>query len=1524
MTAGQTRGVGAPIKRNEDPRLLRGLGSFVDDVEPPGTLHAAILRGPYGHARIRSIDTARASTMPGVHAVYTAADLGALNQPSPLVVPHPSLTHGRTQRPLAIDEVNYIGEAVAMVVAESRYLAEDAVDAIEVDWEPLPATVDFTRAVDPGGALVHEDLPGNVAASFTQVVGDPDGAFAKAAHVFTERLLIERSCGSPIEARGVVAVYDARQGSLQVWDSTQAPLTIKNGLAAMLGLPEFKVEVIAPDVGGGFGTKILMFFSEEVLIPWAAIQLGRPVKWTEDRREHFIAASQERGQVHDAEIAVDADGRILGIRDRFLHDTGAYTPYGIVLPVITATQLPGPYKVPNYFSEFRVVYTNTPAVTPYRGAGRPHACFVMERLIDRVARELGIEPNEVRRRNFVQPDEMPWDVGLPFQDGAPTKYDSGDYPAGLGLAEQTIDLAGFRRAQAEAREQGRYLGIGFAAYVEGTGIGPYEGAHVRIEPSGKVFCATGLTSQGQGHYTSFAQIVASQLGCDPSDVTVVTGDTSKFTWGAGTYASRALVTAGNAIHTAAANVREKVLGLAASLLEVGPDDIVLEDGRARVKGAPDRELTLGALATAANPIRYAYDKAASEAALRLVKPRAGAVLAEGEEPGLESRGYFAPERATWASGQHAAIVEVDPGTGDVRILRYVAVHDCGVLINPLVVEGQIHGGVAQGIGGAFYEKLHYDETGQLLNASFMDFLIPTAMEIPDLEVAHIETPSPLNPLGVKGAGEAGTIPVAALMAEAIEDALAPLGVRISEMPLSPTRVWELMTAAPSPCPPPLSSAEGRGAGGGASGVTARYRIGIDTGGTFTDVVALDEQTGAVVTTKTPTTPADPSIGFMNGVRKIRDQVGFAADQIAGISHGTTIATNALLQEQFPGLGLIVTRGFRGILEIARQSVPQGYGNSYFWVKPERIVPLQYVQEVAERKDFQGRTLHPFDEADAERVAAWFRDRDITAVGVCFLHAYADGEHERRMRDVLRRVHPEAAVSISSEVLPEYREYERAVTTLIDAFVKPRVARYVGQIQTRVEDEVSPTVPFYVMKSNGGVISAREVAEQPITTILSGPAAGALGAAHLAQAAGFDRILTLDGGGTSADVSLVDAGVPSLTTEGRVGRYPVKVPMIDVVTIGTGGGSIAWRGPDGSLRVGPRSAGADPGPMCYGRGGGEPTITDAALVLGRIPPRLLGGEIGLDADLAAQGVEALASGLGLPPERVADGVLEIAAWSQANAVRQVSVKRGLDVRDYALVAIGGSGPLLAGKLVDLLSLKAAIVPPSPANVSALGLLTVDLKNDYVVTSVMFDDQIELERVEAAYQRLEHLAREALRREGFPEDRMQVQRSADMRYFGQASEVRVDVPDGPLMRASADVAVAGFHTAHEKTYGFSYRPQPSGAPPLPLVGEGAGGRGPRQRVEWVNLRVTGVGPMPRPPVGRVDTLAGDATRALSGRRPVFFDGAFVDTPLYGRAKLGAGDTFAGPAIVEEFGSTTVVVPSLTVRVDGAGNLILTRRR
>src|SRR5205809_5128080 len=790
-----TRTVGARIPRNEDPRLLQGRGCFVDDIQPAGVLHAAVLRSPYAHARIVAIDATRARALPGVALVLTAADLGELDQPTPLLIPNPALTHPRTPRPLAADEVRYVGEPVALVISDSRYLAADALAAIEVTWQPLPVVASLDAARAEGAPLVHAGVPGNRAARLAQRVGDPDAVLAGAARVFRETLWIERSCGSPIETRGVVAEWDARAGALRVWDATQAPLPIKNGLARMFGLPEFKVDVIAPDVGGGFGTKIMLFYPEEILVPLAAIRLGRPVKWIEDRHEHLIAANQERGQIHDVDVAVDGDGRILALRDRFVHDAGAYTPYGIIVPLITSTQLPGPYRLPHYAVEFDAVYTNTAIVTPYRGAGRPHGAFVMERVIGRVARELGLEAVEVRRRNFIQPHEFPWDVGLTFQDGGPTRYDSGDYPRGLEMALETIGFRDFRARQAEARRQGRYLGLGVACYVEGTGIGPYEGAHVRVEPSGRVLVATGLTTQGQGHATTFAQIAAEALGCDPADVSVITGDTTKFNWGAGTYASRALVTSGNAIHRAATAVRDKALRLAASLLEVSPHDLELADGRARVRGAPGRELTLGALATVANPIRYAYGKESAEAALRLVKPRQGAVLLEGEEPGLEAHGYYAPPQSTFASGCHAAIVEVDVDTGNLSILRYVVQHDCGTLVNPTIVEGQICGGVAQGVGGSFYERIVYDASGQPLATTFMDFLIPTALEIPAIEIGHRETPSPLNALGIKGVGEAGAIPVPALVAEAIDDALAPLGVRVREMPLDPDRLLRLIRSA---------------------------------------------------------------------------------------------------------------------------------------------------------------------------------------------------------------------------------------------------------------------------------------------------------------------------------------------------------------------------------------------------------------------------------------------------------------------------------------------------------------------------------------------------------------------------------------------------------------------------------------------------------------------------------------------------------------------------------------------------------
>lgn len=604
----------------------------------------------------------------------------------------------------------------------------------------------------------------------------------------------------------------------------------------------------------------------------------------------------------------------------------------------------------------------------------------------------------------------------------------------------------------------------------------------------------------------------------------------------------------------------------------------------------------------------------------------------------------------------------------------------------------------------------------------------------------------------------------------------------------------------------------------------RYRLGIDTGGTFTDVVALDETTGALATTKTPSTPSDPSRGLLDGIRKVLLQMGAPPDTVATVAHGTTVATNALLEERFHSLGLLVTRGFRHILEIARQSVPSGYGNSYFWVKPDRIVPLERVREVTERLNWRGEVLTELNEDEVREAARWFRAQGIISVGICFLHSYANAAHEQRARALFLEEYPDAFLSISSDVLPEYREYERAMTTLVDAFVKPQVRDYISSAERHLaealdgaEQAAASSVPFLIMKSNGGVIAAQEVERQPITTVLSGPAAGALGASFIARAAGFPDAITLDAGGTSTDVCLVDQGQPRLTTEGKIGRFPVKTPMIDIITVGTGGGSIAWIGPDTGLRVGPRSAGADPGPICYGKGGTQPTLTDANLVLGRIPPHLLGGEVPLDAEAARQGLEPLADKLGLDVFKVAAGILELANWNQANAIRQITVKQGRDPRSYALVPFGGSGPLQAGRLLDLLGLRTAIVPPIPGVTSAFGLLVVDLRNDYVLTKVQSEEAFDPPATQQLYERLEAQAREALQRNGIAPERSLLVRSADLRYHGQAYEVRVEVSGGAIDAAFGQQAVEAFHQAHQRIYGYNYRG--------------------RQKVEFVNLRVTG---------------------------------------------------------------------------------------
>ena len=703
--------------------------------------------------------------------------------------------------------------------------------------------------------------------------------------------------------------------------------------------------------------------------------------------------------------------------------------------------------------------------------------------------------------------------------------------------------------------------------------------------------------------------------------------------------------------------------------------------------------------------------------------------------------------------------------------------------------------------------------------------------------------------------------------------------------------------------------------------TRQIRVGIDTGGTFTDIVAVDESSGEVVAVKTPSTPADPAEGFLTGIRMVLKRMGAGPADLATVSHGTTVATNQLLEGDIGGIGFITTDGFEHLLEIARQSVPDGYGNSYFWVKPPRIVPADLVRTVGGRLDHTGAEIRPVDEGMAREVARWFRDRGVSTVGVCLLHAYANPAHEERLRAILLEEHPAVVVSISSDVLREYREYERAMTTLVDAAVKTRVASYVARLRRELDaftagadvGSAERRVPFHIMKSNGGVLSADEVVHQPITTVLSGPAAGALGAALVTREAGFDRVLTLDGGGTSTDVSVVLHGEPTLTTEGSVGAYPSKIPMIDIVTVGAGGGSIAWLSPEGALKVGPRSAGADPGPLCYARGGKEPTVTDAHLVLGRIPPYLLGGEVPLDPDAAREGLTALGAKLGLGLVAAAAGILEISAWNQANALRQITVQRGLDVRDFALTTFGGSGSLLLCRLIDIVGVPVGVVSRDPGNLSAFGLLTVDVKVDHVQTYVARQSSLDLSTMAGHFDVLRSRAAAALAAEDFGEADRRFQRTADLRYFGQAFEVRVPVADGPFDATAAGEAVAQFHDAHERLYGYCFRDKP------------------QQQVEWVNLRVTGIGPIRRPALRPLPAILDELGTPRNtvhprsgGSRGVCFDAAkgFVETPTYWRESLPPGAMLTGPAVIEEYGATVPLHPGFTAAVDHLGNLLISR--
>ncbi|MDO8477291.1 MAG: xanthine dehydrogenase family protein molybdopterin-binding subunit [Candidatus Rokubacteria bacterium] len=772
---------GASVRRKEDQRYLRGEGRYVDDIKLPGLLHAAFVRSPHGHAKVLSVKTEAARRLAGVTHVFAFADLERWMKPLPLFGAIPPGLGARVdvtmkqvgQLAMVRDRVRFVGEIVAMVLAGSRALAEDGCELVEVEYEPLPVVADMIAGAEPGAQVLHPEWGDNVAVFFETGFGDPAAAFAQADVTVRERFEIQRYVGMPIETRGVVAQWDARDGSLTTWNSTQVVHFVQQGLVAALGLPPHKIRVIAPDVGGGFGTKATGY-PEDLLIPAAAIAARRPVKWTEDRREHMMAAGHARHQMHDIEIAARRDGTMLGVRDRIWLDLGAYNSWGIVLPYNTVAHLLGPHRVPSLHVECRGVVTNKTPNAPYRGAGRPETVFAMDRVVDCLARELRMDPADLRRKNYLTQADMPYELGIPYRDGNPLVYDSGDFKAGLEAALSAVGYDALRQEQASLRAQGVHRGIGISGYVEGTAIGPYEGATVRLDASGHAVVSTGACSQGQGHETSFAQIAADALGIPFDWVTIVGGDTAAIPFGVGTFASRSAVNAGSSIHVAAGKVRDKIVEAAAALLEAAPADIEIADGVVSVRGAPTSSLPVSRVIQAAIPT--------------FAKP--GIV-----SPDFEATVYQHQPTVTYASAVHVAYVEVDVGTGAVRLLRYLVAHDCGKVINPVIVEGQVHGGVAQGVGGALLEEMVYDEQAQLLTGTFMDYLVPTAMEVPPIETVHLEYPSPRNTLGMKGVGEGGAISPPAAIANAVEDALAPFGVRVTRTPLGPSVVLDLLGSA---------------------------------------------------------------------------------------------------------------------------------------------------------------------------------------------------------------------------------------------------------------------------------------------------------------------------------------------------------------------------------------------------------------------------------------------------------------------------------------------------------------------------------------------------------------------------------------------------------------------------------------------------------------------------------------------------------------------------------------------------------
>jgi carbon-monoxide dehydrogenase large subunit len=773
--------VGRPLLRREDQRLLSGRGRYIADLSLPDMLHAVFVRSQIAHGAIRSIDTTGAISAPGVICVVTGADLRTLLpvQPDgPIAFPTKWKSQVRhsfcNPRPalLAQDKVRYVGEPVAVVIAESRSLAEDAAELISLDIDELDAVIDPEAALAPGAALIHERYKTNLLGQFEVGKGSVDAALASAPRRLKQRIRHHRHAAMPLECRGLLAAYNSHAPSLTVWATTQQVHMYRRELSQLLRMPEDLVRCIAPDVGGSFGGKSQG--TEYLLIPFLSRRLERPIRWLEDRREHFLSSPHARDQVHDIEVGFDDQGRILALKDSMLVDCGAWHAVPGIVAYNTATHLLGPYHVDNFFMRCRIAATNKMMTAAYRGAGRPEAVLAMERILDLIAAELGCDPVEIRLRNMITADQMPYVVGLPYRDGEPIVYDSGDFPASLRAAINAIGgIDSFRQRQREERKQGRYIGLGIACYTEGTGIGPFEGVVLRIDSAGKLYVATGASSQGQGMETVFAQITADAWSVDANDVTLVFGDTGAIAAGTGTMASRVTVAVGSAIHYASERLRQKVFAIAAHILECSAADLELRNGKVGIVGVPGRELSLAQVAAAARP---GWDHG---------RP-------PDIEPGLEERYYYEPPTVTWGSAATLAIVGVDAETGQISVEKIVTAHDCGQPVNAMLVEGQILGGLLQGVGGALHEAMVYDGNGQLITGSFMDYKMPTAGDMPNVELIHMNAPSPLNPLGIKGVGEGGAIAPPAAIANAVSDALSMFGVQINSTPVRPEVILEAM------------------------------------------------------------------------------------------------------------------------------------------------------------------------------------------------------------------------------------------------------------------------------------------------------------------------------------------------------------------------------------------------------------------------------------------------------------------------------------------------------------------------------------------------------------------------------------------------------------------------------------------------------------------------------------------------------------------------------------------------------------